>query len=98
MAGRANMFVTLEDTTVTAGILIGITENFFRVPEHATKYDDVSSTAFWWTYLRRKPRLGTIAETLALVKELANDVRFTFDNEKWYMKIRRDLYEDIVGD
>ena len=98
MADRENIYVTLEDTTVTAGILIGITQNFFRVPELATKYDDVSRTAFRWTYLKRKPRLGTIAKNLAIVKELATDVKFSFDNEKWYVKIHRDLYEDIVDD
>ena len=98
MADRENVYVTLEDTTVTAGILIGITQNFFRVPELATKYDDVSRTAFRWTYLKRKPRLGTIAKNLAIVKELATDVKFSFDNEKWYVKIHRDLYEDIVDD
>ena len=91
-------FVTLEDNAVTTSILIGITQNFFRVPELATKYDDVSKKAFRWTYLKKKPRLGTIAKSLAIVKELATDVKFSFDNEKWYVKIHRDLYEDIVDD
>ena len=98
MTSRADdMFVTLEDTAVSSGILIGITENFFRVPVNAYKYENISRTAFRWTYLKRKPTLGTIAEKIALVRELATDVVFTFENERWRVKIHRDLYDDIVG-
>ena len=58
MANRADeMFVTLEDTTETAGILIGITENFFWIPEHVKKYKNVSSNAYRWTYIKMKPKL-----------------------------------------
>ena len=91
-------FVTLKDNAATTSILIGITQNFFRVSELATKYNDVSRKAFRWTYLKKKPRLGSITESLALVTELATDVKFSFDNEKWYVKIHCDIYEDIVDD
>ena len=98
MASRVDdMFVTLEDTTVSSGILIGIAENFFHVPVNANKYEEISGTVSRWTYLNRKPTLGTIAVNLALVRELRTDVVFTFDNERWQVKIHRDLYEDIVG-
>ena len=47
--------------------------------------------------MRRKPKLEKIAAHLAPVKELARDIVFTFKNERWNVKIHRDLYEDIVG-
>ena len=91
------MIVTLDDTTETARILIGITANFFRIPKHVEKYQNVSRNAFRWTFMRKKPKLEKISAHLAPVKELARDIVFTFNNERWNVTIHRDLYVDIVG-
>ena len=98
MANRAeDSFVTLDDTRETTWILISIATMFFKIPEHASKYDKICTRTYKWTWMDRKPGIQKIAAQLTLIKELADDLVFFQEKEQWKVKIHREIYEDVTG-
>ena len=97
MANRAvDSFVTLDDTRETTRILISIATMFFKSPAHASKYNKIFTHTYKWTWMDRKPGIQKIAAQLTLVRELANDLVFFQDKDRWKVKIHREIFENVT--